>query len=384
MVGWFRRTQLAWHVLRKEKVRLMVALLGISFANLLIFMQMGFRGALFYSCGTLYRSFYGDLFLVNPHFETLIQPLSFHRELLYRCQAFPEVERVQGIKVGITGWQNPETRRTRSIQVAAFDPSQPAIRGTESQADSLKLLGNVLFDRLGRPEFGPIEQLLKKGPVITEVHRKRVQATGVISLGASFAADGCMVTSEETFLMIFPEREKEEIEFGLIFLREGQNPSALRDRLQSMIGPAARVLTRAELEKLEENYWANATPIGFIFTLGAFMGFLVGVVIVYQVLHSDIADHLPQYATLKAMGYGNGFLLLTLAQESLILAVLGYLPGLLLSLMLYHQIALATSLPVFMSAQRALGVLLTTVLMCLTSATIASRRLVQADPAEIF
>lgn len=114
------------------------------------------------------------------------------------------------------------------------------------------------------------------------------------------------------------------------------------------------------------------------------MGFLVGVVIVYQVLHSDIADHLPQYATLKAMGYGNGFLLLTLAQESLILAILGYLPGLFLSLLLYHQIAVSTSLPVFMSTERALGVLLTTVLMCLTSATIASRKLVLADPAEIF
>jgi putative ABC transport system permease protein len=381
---WFSRTQLAWHVLRKEKVRLFVAVMGISFANLLIFMQLGFSGALFYSCGTLYRSFYGDLCLVNPNFETLIQPLSFKRELLYRCQAYPEVVRVQGIKVGLTGWRNPETGKTRTIQVAGYDPSYNALRAVGERGESLKILGNVLFDRLGRPEFGPIESLLARGPVVTEVNRKQVSVSGLFELGASFAADGCMVTSEETFRMIFTDSRREEVEFGFLFLKPDCQPEEMLPKLQALIGPAARVLTRAQLEELEENYWANSTGIGFIFNLGAAMGFLVGVVIVYQVLHSDIADHLPQYATMKAMGYSNAFLLLMLGQESLILAVLGYLPGLAFSLFLYQQASAATSLPIFMTSDRALGVLLATVAMCLISATIAARKLVSADPAEIF
>ncbi|MBT9588843.1 FtsX-like permease family protein [bacterium] len=381
---WFSRTQLAWHVLHKEKVRLFVAVLGISFANLLIFMQLGFCGALFYSCGTLYRSFYGDLCLVNPHYETLIQPLSFKRELMYRCQAYPEVARVQGVNVGLTGWRNPETGKMRSIQVAGYDPGYPALRAVGSQGDSLKILGNVLFDRLGRPEFGPIEAMFAKGPVFTEVNRKRVQVSGLFSLGASFAADGCMVTSDETFRMIFTDSRRDEIEFGFLFLKPGSQPEEIQPKLQAMIGTAARVLTRAQLEKLEENYWASSTGIGFIFNMGAAMGFMVGVVIVYQVLHSDIADHLPQYATLKAMGYSNGFLLLILGQESLILALLGYGPGLAFSLFLYQQASAATSLPIFMTADRAWGVLLGTIAMCLISAAIAARKLVSADPAEIF
>ncbi len=118
--------------------------------------------------------------------------------------------------------------------------------------------------------------------------------------------------------------------------------------------------------------------------MGAVMGFLVGVVIVYQVLHGDVSDHLPQYATLKAMGYSNGFLLATLAQESLILALLGYGPGLGLSMFLYQKTAQATALPLFMPWERAVGVLLATIVMCLTSAAIASRKLLSADPAEIF
>lgn len=378
-MSWFRRTQLAWHVLRREPVRLFVAVLGITFANMLIFMQLGFSGALFYSCGTLHRSFYGDLCLVNPHFETLIQPLQFKREVLYRCRALPEVAEVQGVRVGLTGWRNPQTGKTRSIQVAAYDPGQPAMRVGPHQNESLKLLGNVLFDRLSRPEFG----LIQVGTT-TEVNRRRVQVSGLFELGASFASDGCMICSEETFRMIFPDSRREEIEFGFVTLKNPADTLIVQAQLQSLLGPNIRVLTRPQLEKLEEDYWAGSTGIGFIFNMGASMGFLVGVVIVYQVLHSDIADHLPQYATLKAMGYGNGFLLTTLAQESLILAVLGYLPGLGLGLGLYHTAAAATSLPIFMTSRRALGVFLLTLAMCTLSAAIAARKLVSADPAEIF
>lgn len=389
-MNWFFRTQLAWHVLRRERARLVVAILGIAFANLLILMQLGFKGALFYSCGRLHRSFQGDLCLVNPHFETLISPQSFSRDLLHRCQALPEVTRVQGVKVGLTAWRNPITGRTRNIQVVGFDPGFPILQDPEvaAQAQGLKSLGAVLFDRLGRPEFGPIEQLSQEQahPVETELNRRRVYVSGLFSMGASFAADGCVLMSEDSFRMVFPETRRSDVEFGFLFLdaQGRQRITEVQASLQSLIGSAASVLTREELEKLEENYWANATGIGFIFSMGAVMGFVVGVVIVYQVLHSDVSDHLPQYATLKAMGYSNLFLLLTLAQESLILAVLGFGPGLALSMLLYQQAADATALPLFMTWDRALGVFAATVLMCTFSAAIASRRLLTADPAEIF
>ncbi len=387
-MSWFARTQLAWHVLRKEKPRLLVAIIGIAFANLLILMQLGFKGALFYSCGRLHRSFQGDLCLVNPHFETLISPQSFSRELLFRCQALPEVERVQGVKVGLTPWRNPVNGRTRSIQVVGFDPGFPMIRDPDvaAQADQLKTLGNVLFDRLGRPEFGPIEELFRASPfpIETEVNRKKVQVAGLFSMGASFAADGCILMSEDTFRMVFPDTRRAEVEFGFVFLRPQSDIEAVQVQLQSMIGEAAQVLTRAQMEKLEEDYWANSTGIGFIFAMGAAMGFMVGVVIVYQVLHSDISDHLPQYATLKAMGYSNAFLLLTLAQESLLLALLGYGPGLGLSMFLYKQASEATALPLFMTPERAVGVFAATVAMCMISDAIAARKLTSADPADIF
>lgn len=387
MIGWFRRTQLAWYVLRREKARLLVALVGISFANLLIFMQLGFKEALFFSCGRVHRSFKGDLALVNPDFETLIAPQSLHRELLYRCLAAPEVREVHAVRVGLLPWRNPETGRGRSIQIVAFDPSFPMFNDpeVEAQAHTLTSLGNVLFDRLSRPEFGPIEkQFLSHPPVVTEVNRKHVEVSGLFSMGASFAADGCILTSESTFRRLFPDSDRADIEFGFVFLKPGAQPEQVQASLQQLLGGAARVVTRQQLASMEEAYWANSTGIGFIFSMGAAMGFMVGVVIVYQILHGDVSDHLPQYATLKAMGYGNGFLLVMLTQESLLLAFLGYGPGLMLSLFLYHQASLATALPIFMTEERAVGALIGTIAMCILSAAIAARKLVSADPAEIF
>jgi len=387
MIGWLRRTQLAWHILRREKARLLVALVGISFANMLIFMQLGFKEALFYSCGRPHRSFRGDLALVNPDFETLIAPQSIHRELLFRCLAAPQVEAVHSVKVGLLPWRNPQTGRGRSIQIIAFDPSFPMVNDPEvlEKAYTLSSLGNVLFDRLSRPEFGPIEkEFLAHGSVVTEVNRKHVEVSGLFSMGASFASDGCMLTSETTFARLFPDRHSGDIDFGFVFLKAGVNADSMVAPLQKLIGRGARVVTRQQLESLEENYWANSTGIGFIFAMGAAMGFMVGVVIVYQILHGDVSDHLPQYATLKAMGYGNGFLLVTLAQESLLLAFLGYGPGLVLALFLYQQASIATALPIFMTQERAVGALLGTIAMCTFSAAVAARKLVSADPAEIF
>lgn len=385
-MSWWRRTQLAWHVLRKERVRLLVAVVGIAFADLLIFMQLGFQGALFFSASRLQHSFRGDLFLVNPHFETMISPQSFSRDLLYRCASFSEVESIHAARLILSPWRNPVNGRSRNIMVLGVDPAVPLLNDPAIVAElpKLKGLGNVLFDRLGRPEFGPVEQLLSQGPVVTEIDRKRVQVVGLFSMGASFAADGGVICSEQTFLRILGRGSAADIEYGMLFVRGGVNLGLLQQRIQRHLGEDVRVLTRVQLEKIEEDYWRNSTGIGFIFGMGVVMGFLVGVIIVYQILHADISDHLPQYATLKAMGYGNGFLLVTLAQESVILALLGYLPGLGLSLLLYERATAATMLPITMTGERALGVLAATLVMCLISAAIAARELVSADPAEIF
>ena len=74
-------------------------------------------------------------------------------------------------------------------------------------------------------------------------------------------------------------------------------------------------------------YQQTRRPTGIIFGFGVLIGVLVGLVIVYQVLSTDVADHLREYATFKAMGYGPGFFLGVVFEEALILGIMGFMPG---------------------------------------------------------
>jgi putative ABC transport system permease protein len=114
------------------------------------------------------------------------------------------------------------------------------------------------------------------------------------------------------------------------------------------------------------------------------MGFVVGTVIVYQILYSEVSDHLAEYATLKAMGYTQTYLLIVVFQEALILATIGYIPGFTFGMILYTMARNATLLPILMTTSRALMVLTLTILMCFISGGIAVRKLRSADPADIF
>ena len=118
-----------------------------------------------------------------------------------------------------------------------------------------------------------------------------------------------------------------------------------------------KVLTSKEFAQNEIDYWGSQ-GIGFIFGMGVMVGFIVGIVIVYQILYSDVSEHLTEYATLKASGYSDRYLLGVLLQEAFLLAVLGYIPGFLLSFGLYKLTYAATLLPIAMKFNRAVFVVL--------------------------
>jgi putative ABC transport system permease protein len=211
-----------------------------------------------------------------------------------------------------------------------------------------------------------------------------VRVSGLVALGPSFGADGNMLMSRETFLDLMPQTAPGSIELGLVRLVPGADATAVAARLTRRLPPDVRILTKAGFEEFEKNYWRTSTAIGFIFTLGAAMGFVVGCVIVYQILHSDVSDHLPEYATLMAMGYRLSALLGVVAREGLLLAVLGFVPAWLAGQGLYMLVRAGARLPVTMQTGRSLLVFAMILTMCMASAGLAMRKLADADPAEIF
>jgi len=383
----FRKTPLAWFQVTREKTRLLVAIAGIAFADILMFVQLGFKDALFDSAAVPYQTLQSDLFIVNPQFETLFSTKTFSRERLLQAAAVDDVESISWLYIAIAQWRNPTTRTSRSILVFGTDPASRAFKLPEvnQHLSDLQQLNQVLFDQAGRPEFGDIATLLKTtSPLQTEVNDNLVRVTGVFTLGASFSADGNVITSDSTFLRIFPDRQPEDIDVGLIKLKPTADIKQVQAALKASLPNDVLVMTLPEFATREKDYWANATPIGFIFTLGTVVGFIVGVVIVYQILYSDVSDHLPEYATLKAMGYGDFYFVGVLIQEALLLAILGFLPGAVLATGLYVLAQGATMLPIAMTIERATNVFILTVVMCVGSGVIAMRKLQSADPADIF
>ena len=385
---WRRRgVPLAWLLLSRQPVRLLIALAGISFAGILMFMQLGFRDGLFDASVTIHRLFDADLVLMSPRSMSSISMAGFPERRLIQTMAEPEVESVSPVHWNFVLWRNPETRSTRSLLALGFEPDDALFVDpmVADQSASLRQKGRVLFDSRSRPEFGPVAERFNAGQVVeSEVAGQRVRVSGLVELGPSFGADGNLITSRETFRSLLPSTARGSIELGLIRLRDGADPDAVAERLRAWLPNDVTVFSKKAFIEFEKNYWRSSTAIGFIFSLGAAMGFVVGCVIVYQILYGDVSDHLPEYATLMAMGYPLRDLLAVVVREGLMLALVGYVPAYAAGEGLYALIRGSTQLPVGMSLQRAVLVFSMILVMCLGSALVAMRKLADADPAEIF
>lgn len=382
-----RRTPLGWLQLNKEKSRLLVALSGIAFADILMFMQLGFMNALYDSNTRFNRALNADIVLLSPKARSTLNLSMFSRRRLYQAMDISGVESADAMYINTISWKNPQTRRNTTVQIIGFDPDRPALKIPEvnRQLDKIKLQDNVLFDRNARGEYEKIIAQIDRGQIIkTEIERRTITITGLFTLGASFGADGTVVTSSENFLRLFPRRAVGSISLGLIQLEPGYDPQQVATALKAHFPDDVKVLTLEEFVAFERSYWNKESPIGFIFSLGAAMAFVVGVVIVYQVLSTDVNAHLKEYATFKAMGYRNLYLLGIVFEEALILAFLGFIPGAILPFGLYRLAAKATALPIYMTLNRAIFVLTATIIMCVISGAIATRKLQSADPADMF
>jgi putative ABC transport system permease protein len=378
---------LGWLQLRHKPLRLAVALSGIAFAVLLIMMQLGFRSALFESAVRFHERFAYDIALFSPDSVFIVRPQPFSIRRLYQTLGIDAVEDVTPVYIFPSVWKNPWNNERRSINTIGFHPDHRLLNVAEFEGlqGLLRRQDVVLFDRGSRPEFGPVAATLDSGmPVVTEINDREMVVMGLFEMGTSFGIDGTVITSDDNWLRLFPERPRSEIQLGLIRLKPGHDAERVRDALAAYLPDDVLVLTRQQFVQREKDYWNSATPIGYIFAFGAIMGFVVGAIIVYQILFADVSEHLNEYATLRAIGFRNGFVAGIVLQQAAILAVLGYLPGVAIVWWLYGKAAAATNLPLYVTRERALTVFLMTLAMCALSALMAVRKVRRLDPAEVF
>ncbi len=378
---------LGWMQLKHRPMRLLVAVGGIGFAVLLILMQLGFRSALFESAVRFHERLQYDIVLFSPDSVFIVRPQGFSIRRLYQALGTEGVEDITPVYIFPSVWKNPWNNQRRSINTLGFDPDRPFLDapGFEETRHLLHRQNVVLFDAESRPEFGEVaEHFADVGAFTTEINNREMEVVGLFQMGTSFGIDGTVITSDDNWLRLFPERRRDEIQLGLIHLKDPAAASEVRDILQDYLPKDVLVMTRADFVQRETAYWNSATPIGYIFAFGAIMGLVVGAIIVYQILFADVSEHLREYATLRAIGYRSRFISGIVLQQAAILAVLGFIPGVLAVYWLYDIAAAATKLPLYLTFDRAMTVFLLTLAMCALSGLLAMRKVHKLDPADVF
>jgi putative ABC transport system permease protein len=382
-----KRTPVAWLQVTNNPVKLMIALAGVSFSNLLMFFQLGLMDSLYNSQRKPIDRLRADLVMVSSGYSNFGALQNFKRSRIYQALGVEGVEGVAPLRIGRGNWITPATHQSFDVYVYGVPLSQPSLNFVELESDPMQLqaLGTAFFDRNSKKQYGDVIGALRRDGVYQlEVSGKALRIVNTFTMGATFAAEANLICSDSTFQYLFPRNNANDIQIGLIRLRPGASAAAVQAALQPLMRRDVKVLTRDQLAALEVNYWKRNSSVGFIFSLGVLVGFVVGAIIVYQILYGDVMNSLPQYATLKAMGYTDRFVILVVIQQSAILAFVGFVPGVIVSSGLYWLLAAVTKLSVIMTFERALLVLLLTFVMCVGSGSLATRKLVELDPADVF
>ncbi|MEB3231923.1 MAG: ABC transporter permease DevC [Leptolyngbyaceae bacterium] len=384
-----RYTLLPWFILTHDKRRLVTALGGVGFAVLLMLIFLGFKNALYDSQIQILQKLNGDIVVINKIKDSMFVPEQFARRRLYQAQAFEGVENAYCLYTATGNWRNPDTKQVLPLRILAFNPDDPVLPlpGILAQRENLKLPWTAVIDDRSRPEVGPTTP-----GITTELMEQQVQVIGSFSMGTDFAAgNGNVVMSDQNFIRYFarlgPEKDSRTlstVDIGLLTVAPGTDIEAviavMRDRLPDDI----LIFSKADFALRERTYWEQNTNIGFVFGLLTSMSFVVGIILVYQILYTDVADHWAEYATLKAIGYSNIHLLVIIIQEAILLALAGFIPSVIVSTFLYHLAATATGLLMQMTVARASNIFVATIVMCLISGIMAVRKILVTDPAEVF
>ncbi|BAU67472.1 DevC protein (plasmid) [Stanieria sp. NIES-3757] len=383
----------AWLQLTYQKMKFFVAIAGIALIVALVFMQLGFQSALFDSSVRLPKSLQGDIFLISSRSTTLTSLFNFSQRRLYQAFAFSEVDYVVPIYTDTVRWRNPDLKSLwRNIYLIGFDPNYSVfdLPGVKENIAKLKIPDLILFDRRSRPEFGDVvTQFDRQSTLIADIRGnsssdRQVTVAGLFSLGTSFGIDGNLITSDLNFLRIVSNRQTGLINLGLIKLKPNSDLQQVIAKMKTYLPADIQIFSQEELIKWERSFWQQKTVIGFIFNLGLVGTFVVGIIIIYQILYSNISDYLVEFATLKAIGYRHIYLLKIVFQQSFILAILGYVPGFFLAQGVYYFSRNNTNLPIYLNLSNSAIVLLLTTSITLLSGAITVHKLKGTNPADIF
>ena len=402
--------RLAWANLVHKRARTFIAAAGVAFAVILVFMELGLLGGVGRTATMLYDKLQFDLLITSSEYLDLSRAPEFPRARLAQARV-DGVEDVIPLSFGVAAWRAPrqeslfgaptEAGGQLSINIVAAPPDQldkafvvgkgGAFASEEDAVAAgkrLKQLDTFLLDRRSKPDFGNLATLQSlppdgRGAEAVRVNGQRASVVGGFDLGTGFSWNGMLLTSEESYAK-YAMRPRDAVHFGLVQVKPGADPVAVQAQLRRTLPPDVKVYTRAEINADERNYWLRLTSIGQFLIVVVVLAIVVGVIFVYQMMAADIRNMLPEYATVKALGYKPPYLTGVVLWQAVLLAVFGYVPGFVAALGLYYVASNYGGIPTAMTPEVAGSVLTLTCAMCLASGLLAVRKVHSADPADLF
>jgi len=378
---------LAWLQLTEQKGHFAAALAGVAFAVTLMLGQIGLRDSLLTTATRVYSHLNADVVMTSWQYQfeqgTGVIPV----ERLAEALAVPGVQSSAPLYIGWAALKNPADHEEHQIVLLGFDPAQDVFRfdGQAVKMDALTESGTLMFDELSRVIFGPIvSELRGQERLKVQASHREADIIGLFRMGPGFSSDGHLIASDTTYRMLTAGTSSPLPALGLIRIRPGSDPQEVVKNLAAALPSDVRFATMPDFLEQEKRYWLRVSPIGFVFTAGLMMGLVVGSVVVYQILYSDVSNHRAEYATMKAMGYRDIELALLVLRQAILMSILGFIPGALMADAIYGITRNATLLPLEMTLMRSAQVYLLTLLMCAASGAFAMLALRKADPAEIF
>jgi putative ABC transport system permease protein len=384
------KTPLAWLNLIHSRVRTAVAVAGVTFAIILMFMQLGFLEAVKASATIIYDILDFDACIRSTDYLHFAEARSFPRIRLYQAQGVAGVSKVMPFHVALASWRNPHNGEKRIILTMGLRPEDDVFLDRRIRDAARQLLRgpeDMLIDTTTGADFGPTnrERFGEQDQGFeTEVGGKRIRIVGHFRRGAGFSASGAMLINEGGFFPVASDHSADRVSLGLVKVNAGADLDQVVDRLRRELGDGVEVLSRRDTIQREINRWVKETNYGLVFRTGVLVALVVGTAIVYQVLASEVTTLLPEYATLKAMGYRDRYLAGVVLQQAVALALVGFVPGAVLSRIMYSVTAAGAGIPIRFTWGNFALVLILSLSMCMVSGLLAVRKTFKADPADLF
>ena len=369
---------LGWRLVLRDPLRSLLAVGGIGVAVLIAFVEMGFLNGVIDSQLRIVAAARGELIAINARRVHLNRWDSLAQIRVRQLAAIAGVAAALPVYQSGYGMRSAPDEPDARVIVLALDAEDPALElgWTAETRQGLRAPGTALFDRLSRPIYGA---LTPGQDVWLEGHRLKLG--GFVSLGPTVVNDGHLVMSTATYRTLNPDADPR---MAVLRLAPGAEPARVKQEIARLIGREVSVFTKRELAERESRFLMHAAPLGLLFGAGMTAGLVVGLVICYQVLYVAIRRRLKAIATLKAMGFTNGFIAWTVLEQACVIALGGYAAGLALAALAYHVLGDRTALAIDLSWPRATALAAGCLVACLAAGMLAAAKAARIPPAELF